>query len=77
MTRSMGSAYMEWVKTSTAAKYNLANSGIKSYPLESLPVNFQALQLTGPGAYGYRPLVEAIARKCGAASDCVATALGS
>ena len=77
MTRSMGSAYMEWVKTSTAAKYNLANSGIKSYPLESLPVNFQALQLTGPGAYGYRPLVEAIARKCGVASDCVATALGT
>jgi aspartate/methionine/tyrosine aminotransferase len=76
--RSMGSAYMEWVKTSTAgAKYNLANSGVKSYPLASLPVDFQALQLTGPGAYGYRPLVEALARKCGVASECVATALGT
>ncbi len=41
------------------AKYNLANSGVKSYPLSSLPVDFQSLQLTGPGAYGYRPLVEA------------------
>ena len=68
---------MEWVKTSTAVKYNLANSGVKSYPLASLPVNFQALQLTGPGAYGYRPLVEAIARKCDVASECVATALGT
>lgn len=77
MTRSMGSAYMEWVKTSTAAKYNLANSGVKSYPLANLPVDFAALQLTGPGAYGYRPLVEALARKCGVASDCLATALGT
>jgi len=73
----MGSAYMEWVKTSTAATYNLANSGIKSYPLASLPVNFQALQLTGPGAYGYRPLVEALARKCGVSNESVATALGT
>jgi aspartate/methionine/tyrosine aminotransferase len=77
MTRSMGSAYMEWVKTSTAAAYNLANSGVKSYPLVSLPVDFQALQLTGPGAYGYHPLVEALARKCGVPNECVATALGT
>lgn len=77
MTRSMGSAYMEWVKTSTAAPYNLANSGVKSYPLASLNVDFQALQLTGPGAYGYRPLVEALACKCDVASDCVVTALGT
>jgi aspartate/methionine/tyrosine aminotransferase len=77
MTRSMGSAYMQWVKTSTAARYNLANSGVKSYPLSSLPVNFEVLQLTGAGAYGYRPLVEAIARKCGVGSECVATALGT
>ena len=74
----MGSAYMEWVKTCTAgAKHNLANSGVKSYPLSSLPVDFQSLQLTGPGAYGYRPLVEALARKSGVAPECVATALGT
>jgi len=73
----MGSAYMEWVKTRTAMKYNLANSGVKSYPLASLPVDFQALQLTGSGAYGYTPLVEALARKCGVPGDCVATALGT
>ena len=76
--RSMGSAYMEWVKTSTmGAKYNLANSGVKSYPLSKLPVDFASLQLTGPGAYGYAPLVEAIARKCGVAKENVATALGT
>jgi aspartate/methionine/tyrosine aminotransferase len=68
---------MEWVKTSTGAKFNLANSGVKSYPLASLPVDFHALQLTGPGAYGYRPLVEALARKCRVPDNCVATALGT
>ncbi len=74
----MGSAYMEWVKTSTGGvKYNLANSGVKSYPLSSLPVDFQSLQLTGPGAYGYPPLVEALARKCHVPKDHVATALGT
>jgi hypothetical protein len=76
--RSMGSAYMEWVKTSTmSVKYNLANSGVKSYPLSNLNVDFASLQLTGPGAYGYAPLVEAIARKCGVAKENVATALGT
>ncbi len=76
--RSMGSTYMEWVKTRTAGvKYNLANSGVKSYPLASLRVDFNALQLTGPGAYGYPPLVEALARKSGVVNDCVATALGT
>jgi aspartate/methionine/tyrosine aminotransferase len=69
---------MEWVKTRTAGvKYNLANSGVKSYPLASLRVDFNALQLTGPGAYGYPPLVEALARKSGVVNDCVATALGT
>lgn len=74
----MGSAYMEWVKTSTmGVKYNLANSGVKSYPLANLPVDFSALQLTGPGAYGYPPLVEAIAHKCNVPKENVATALGT
>ena len=68
---------MEWVKTSTQAKYNLANSGVMSYPLAALPVDFSKLVLTGPGAYGYRPLVEAIAKKCNVPDDCVATALGT
>ncbi len=76
--RAMGSAYMEWVKTSTSGfKYNLANSGIRSYPLSALPVDFSALQLTGPGAYGYRPLVEAIAQKVSVPPENVATALGT
>ncbi len=75
--RVMGSAYMEWVKTKSHAAFNLANSGVKSYPLSGLPVDFSELTLSGPGAYGYAPLVKALAAKCGVPEDCVATAQGT
>ncbi len=76
-SRAMGSAYMEWVKTSTDVPFNLANSGVKNYPLSGLRVDFGALTLSGPGAYGYAPLVKAIAVKQGVDKDCVATAQGT
>lgn len=68
---------MHWVKTQTKAAFNLANSGVKNYPLSELPVDFASLTLSGPGAYGYTPLVQAIAEKCGVSPDCVATAQGT
>ncbi len=73
----MGSPFMEWVKTQTNVAFNLANSGVKSYPLSSLPVDFSSLTLIGGGSYGYRPLVEALATKCKVEPDCVATAQGT
>jgi aspartate/methionine/tyrosine aminotransferase len=73
----MHSAYMEWVKTSTDVAFNLANSGVKNYPLSGLPVDFTALTLSGPGAYGHAPLITAIAAKCGVEPDCVAAAQGT
>ncbi len=75
--RTIASAYMEWVKTETHVAFNLANSGVKAYQLSGLPVDFDSLTLSGPGAYGYRPLIEAIAAKCGVDPDCVATAQGT
>ncbi|MGI8959889.1 MAG: aminotransferase class I/II-fold pyridoxal phosphate-dependent enzyme [Bryobacteraceae bacterium] len=76
-TRTMGSAYMEWVKTSTNVTFNLANSGVKNYPFSGLSIDFDALTLSGPGAYGYPPLIAAIAAKCGVEENCVATAQGT
>ncbi|MGC2658509.1 MAG: aminotransferase class I/II-fold pyridoxal phosphate-dependent enzyme [Bryobacteraceae bacterium] len=75
--RAMASEYMEWVKTLSYVRFNLANSGVKNYPITELPVDFAGLQLSGPGAYGYPPLVEAIAEKCGVSPDCIATATGT
>lgn len=76
-SRAYASAYMEWVKTRSHVPFNLANSGVKSYPLSGLPVDLGSLALSGPGAYGYTPLIEAIAAKCGVDPDCVATAPGT
>lgn len=73
----MRSAYMEWVKTESRARFNLANSGVKSYSLPSMHPDFNALELCGPGAYGYAPLVAAIAAKCGVEEACVVTAQGT
>jgi aspartate/methionine/tyrosine aminotransferase len=75
--RTMCSAYMEWVKTKSHVTFNLANSGVKNYPLSGLPLNFQSLTLSGPGGYGYAPLVAAIAKKCVVDEHCVATAQGT
>ena len=75
--RVMGSAYMEWVKTQTAVKVNLANSGVKNFPISALPIELSALTLSGPGAYGYAPLKKAIAAKSGVSEDCVVTAQGT
>ena len=53
MTRAMGSEYMEWAKLHSAARFNLASSGVVEYPLADLPVRVEDLVLSGPGAYGW------------------------
>lgn len=73
----MRSAYMEWVKTQTAVRFNLANSGVRNYALNDLGVDFTHFGLSGPGAYGYPPLKAAIAAKEGVSEECVTTALGT
>ena len=71
------SAYMEWVKTQTGVRFNLANSGVRNYALQDLGVDFSAFGLSGPGAYGYPPLKAAIAARHSVNEDCVTTALGT
>jgi len=73
----MSSPYMEWAKLRSAARYNLATSGMMSYPLAELPVYIEALEINGPDAYGYRPLLERIAQYNGVSPDCVVCAAGT
>ena len=72
-----GSPYMEFAKLRSAAKYNLATSGIMSYPLAELPVKLEDLEINGPTLYGYAPLLERLARRNGVAPDCVTTVAGT
>ena len=72
----MGSSYMNWAKTSSVAKYNLATSGLPNLKLRELRVSLDDLEITN-GGYGYQPLIERIATRYRVATDCVVTAAGT
>jgi hypothetical protein len=67
---------MHWAKTQSRARFNLATSGVASFPLAELPRQ-PALEINGDSPYGYPPLQQAIARKCGVDPDCVVAAAGT
>ncbi len=75
--RHRHSDYMLWAKTQGRAKYNLATSGVGSFPLHELPVTIDQLEINGDSTYGYAPLQHAIAKKCGVDPDCVVAAAGT
>jgi aspartate/methionine/tyrosine aminotransferase len=77
MTRAMASEYMHWAKTRSAARYNLAVSGVPDATLRDLPVSLDDLALTTPGSYGYPPLQERLARRLGVGTDRVVAAAGT
>ncbi len=71
------SQYMEWAKTTSQAKYNLALSGVIGYPLADLPVAIEDLEINGANSYGYEPLLEALAAKFNVEPQCVVHAAGT
>lgn len=75
--RPIGSPYIEWAKLRSHAKFNLAASGVVSYPLRELGVTMEDIELSGPSFYGYEPLQQALAAKAGVAADCVVSAVGT
>jgi aspartate/methionine/tyrosine aminotransferase len=68
---------MLWAKTQSRAKFNLATSGVASFPLCELPVTIDQLEINGDSTYGYAPLQRAIAKKCEVDPDCVVAAAGT
>lgn len=71
------SPYMEFAKLRSAAAYNLATSGVMSYPLADLPVQWKDLEINGPTIYGYAPLQERLARKNNVSPDSVVASTGT
>jgi aspartate/methionine/tyrosine aminotransferase len=67
---------MKFAKLQTAAKYNLASSGVVDCSLQDLGANLDDLALHGANAYGYQPLVARIAARFGVDPACVVTAAG-
>ena len=55
------SDFMHWAKTRPKVKFDLALSGILNLPFAELDAKLSDLELHGDNAYGYRPLVDALA----------------
>jgi aspartate/methionine/tyrosine aminotransferase len=71
------SEYMEWAKTRSGARFNLASSGMEAFPLAELGTGIEDLEICGPSGYGYAPLQERLARKAGVDPDRVVHATGT
>jgi aspartate/methionine/tyrosine aminotransferase len=61
--REIRSAYIEWAKLRSTARYNLATSDVLKFPLSELPVRIEDLRISGSDGYGYRPLLERLSAK--------------
>ncbi|HMF45907.1 MAG TPA: aminotransferase class I/II-fold pyridoxal phosphate-dependent enzyme [Candidatus Udaeobacter sp.] len=68
---------MNWSKTESSARFNLATSGVASFPLRELPVHLETLEINGDSGYGYPPLQKAIATYHGVDPDCVVESEGT
>ena len=75
--RQKVSPYMEWAKTRSHAKYNLATSGLIGVLRAEFPLTLDELEITAPGGYGYAPLLVRIAVHTGAPEECIVSAAGT
>jgi aspartate/methionine/tyrosine aminotransferase len=75
--RRKRSAYMEWAKTRSHAKFNLATSGLLNFPFEEFPLRIDDLELTATSGYGYEPLIQRLARHTGVPEESIVTATGT
>ncbi len=75
--RVQSSVYIHWAKTHAHTRFDLATSDVLRYPLKGLPVSLDELAISGESWYGYAPLQEALAAKCGVPKECVVAANGT
>ncbi len=78
--RAMGSNYMNWAKTRSSARFNLAISGLVNLQFSELGIGIDKigdLELTRSGGYGFAPLQEALAARLGVQVDSIVAATGT
>lgn len=74
--RTLESPYMNWAKLKSAAKFNLASSGIPNVLMKDFPFEKEDLEITY-GGYGYEPLIDALAEKSSVKSENVVLSFGT
>ena len=75
--RTKRSRYMEWAKTRSHAKYNLATSGLIGVSRDEFVFDLSELEITAPGGYGYAPLQQRLARHTRVPEECVVATAGT
>ena len=73
----MRARYMEWAKTRSQARFNLATSGIVSVPVGEFPFRPEEIEITRAGGYGYEPLQERLAAHAEVAPESIVAAAGT
>jgi aspartate/methionine/tyrosine aminotransferase len=75
--RSKRSEYMEWAKTCSQARFNLATSGVMNVSIAEFPLRLDQLEITSSEGYGYGPLLERLARHTSAPQECIVATAGT
>ena len=75
--REIRSAYIEWAKLRSGARYNLAASDVLHFPLSELPVRIEDLEISGSSGYGYQPLLERLSAKANVPVENIVLAQGT
>jgi len=70
------SSYMNWAKTKSTARFNLATSGMPNLSIRDLRVSLDDLEITD-GGYGYTPLIEQIGARYRVERESIVTAAGT
>ena len=73
----MTTAYMQWAKTRSDGKFNLATSGVSECSFEDLQVTVDGFELRRPSGYTYEPLQQALSARCEVPAESIVTALGT
>lgn len=69
--------YMRWAKVHAKPEVNLCSSGIKRIKAGDIPVLWKDIELDGDNAYGYEPLMQAVADRYNVRRNQVVPAVGT
>jgi aspartate/methionine/tyrosine aminotransferase len=75
--REIRSAFIEWAKLRSKARFNLAGSDILPLHFSDLRIPPEDLEITGPDRYGYAPLLERLGKKSGVSIECIVYTQGA
>ena len=75
--RTMSSPYMQWAKTRSGSRFNLASSGMRNLTPEEFPFSLDDVGLSGASFYGFKPLQQALAQHAGVDENRIFASIGT